>query len=262
MHKVQANVHNTEAHEMVEKPFSVEPMNAPACLRQETQKKADNTRDSQAVPHPSTNRAQRCLTWQIGRDAVCSAWVWSSANEHRSRTNPFLAQMTMSKVRSKTRIVWKGYDRQTGPLSNSWTHGRQTTMSKVRSKTRMVWKGFDRQTGPLSNSWTHGRQTTMSKVRSKTRMVWKGFDRQTGPLSNSWTHGRQTTMSKVRSKTRMVWKGFDRQTGPLSNSWTHGRQTTMSKVRSKTGLSDGLERVRPTDRSTFQLMAVKRPCPK
>ena len=29
---------------------------------------------SQAVPHPSTNQAQRCLTSQIGRDAVCSTW--------------------------------------------------------------------------------------------------------------------------------------------------------------------------------------------
>ena len=29
---------------------------------------------SQAVPHPSTNQAQRCLTSQIGRDAVFSTW--------------------------------------------------------------------------------------------------------------------------------------------------------------------------------------------
>ena len=37
-----------------------------------TKKKANNTRYSQAVTHPSTNRAQCCLTSQIGRDAVCS----------------------------------------------------------------------------------------------------------------------------------------------------------------------------------------------
>ena len=37
-------------------------------------KDAYDTRYSQAVPHPSTNLAQHCLTWQIGRDAVYSAW--------------------------------------------------------------------------------------------------------------------------------------------------------------------------------------------
>src|SRR3954447_23765091 len=35
--------------------------------------KAYNTRDSQDVSDPSTNRAQRCLTCQIGRDGVFSA---------------------------------------------------------------------------------------------------------------------------------------------------------------------------------------------
>ena len=33
-----------------------------------------NTWDSQAVSDPSTNQAQRCLTWQIGRDVVFSTW--------------------------------------------------------------------------------------------------------------------------------------------------------------------------------------------
>jgi hypothetical protein len=37
-------------------------------------KKAYNTRDSQDVSDPSTNRAQRCLTCQIGRDGVFSTW--------------------------------------------------------------------------------------------------------------------------------------------------------------------------------------------
>ena len=36
--------------------------------------KAYDTRDSQAVSDPSTNRAQRCLTCQIGRDGVLSTW--------------------------------------------------------------------------------------------------------------------------------------------------------------------------------------------
>ena len=33
-----------------------------------------NTRDSQGIPGPSTNRILRCLTCQIGWDGVCSAW--------------------------------------------------------------------------------------------------------------------------------------------------------------------------------------------
>ena len=36
--------------------------------------KAYSTRYSQAVTHPSTDRARRCLTSQIGRDGVCSTW--------------------------------------------------------------------------------------------------------------------------------------------------------------------------------------------
>ena len=37
-------------------------------------KNAYSTLDSQAVSDPSTKRAQRCLTWLIGREAVCSTW--------------------------------------------------------------------------------------------------------------------------------------------------------------------------------------------
>ena len=37
-------------------------------------KNAYSTPDSQAVSDPSTKRAQRCLTWLIGREAVCSTW--------------------------------------------------------------------------------------------------------------------------------------------------------------------------------------------
>jgi hypothetical protein len=35
---------------------------------------AKGTRDSQAVTHPSTNRAQCCLTSVIGREPVRSTW--------------------------------------------------------------------------------------------------------------------------------------------------------------------------------------------
>ena len=37
-----------------------------------------STRYSQPVTHASTNRARRCLTSQIGRDGVCSAWYGPS----------------------------------------------------------------------------------------------------------------------------------------------------------------------------------------
>ena len=52
------------------------------------QRKADSTlRSSQAVPHPSTNRALCRLTSEVRRDPVFSATVWPSAKtlfQHRS----------------------------------------------------------------------------------------------------------------------------------------------------------------------------------
>ena len=38
------------------------------------QKNVYSTRYSQAVTHPSTNRARRCLTSVIGREPVLSTW--------------------------------------------------------------------------------------------------------------------------------------------------------------------------------------------
>ena len=42
--------------------------------REKINEKAYSTRYSQAVTHPSTNRARRCLTSVIGRERVYSAW--------------------------------------------------------------------------------------------------------------------------------------------------------------------------------------------
>ena len=47
------------------------------CIKKRSKKKskrAYDTRGSQAVSDPSTNRAQRCLTCQIRRDGVLSTW--------------------------------------------------------------------------------------------------------------------------------------------------------------------------------------------
>lgn len=40
--------------------------------------KENNTRDSNVVPHRSTNRARTCLTSQSGRDVVLSCWYGRS----------------------------------------------------------------------------------------------------------------------------------------------------------------------------------------
>ena len=46
----------------------------PSTKPREFMQNAYNTRDSQAVTHPSTNRARRCLTAVIRREPVCSTW--------------------------------------------------------------------------------------------------------------------------------------------------------------------------------------------
>ena len=43
--------------------------------------KVYGTRYSQAVTHPSTNRARRCLTSVIGREPVLSTW-YGRRHEH------------------------------------------------------------------------------------------------------------------------------------------------------------------------------------
>ena len=50
------------------------PKNNNLSIKIEEKNFAYSTRCSQAVTHPSTNRAQRCLTSVIGRELVCSTW--------------------------------------------------------------------------------------------------------------------------------------------------------------------------------------------
>ena len=55
---------------------------------QHARQKAYGTRCSQAVPHPSTILARRCLTSVIGRERVCSSWYG-----RRRRPGEFLASL-------------------------------------------------------------------------------------------------------------------------------------------------------------------------
>ncbi|ESO86397.1 hypothetical protein LOTGIDRAFT_129268, partial [Lottia gigantea] len=48
------------------------------------QKGVYSTRCSQAVTHPSTNRARRCLTSVIGRELVLSTWYGPKRNLQHS----------------------------------------------------------------------------------------------------------------------------------------------------------------------------------
>ena len=82
--------------------------NAACGLRGENgQKKAKrnayDTWYSQAVPHPSTNQAQRCLTSQIGRDAVFSTW-YGRRRPQGYKTGlyaPLSPSVTVQRVRGK-----------------------------------------------------------------------------------------------------------------------------------------------------------------
>ncbi|GBP78809.1 hypothetical protein EVAR_65319_1 [Eumeta japonica] len=50
--------------------------------------KANITRCSQAVTHPSTDRARRCLTSVIGREPVYSAWYGRWRHVMRTSVSP------------------------------------------------------------------------------------------------------------------------------------------------------------------------------
>ena len=60
---------------------------------------ANSTRGSQAVTHPSTNRARRCLTSVIGREPVLSTWYgrWRMKREHVMYFNPLSVHSTCIK---------------------------------------------------------------------------------------------------------------------------------------------------------------------
>ena len=59
---------------------------------QSQQAKADSTlRSSQAVPHPSTNRALRRLTSEVGRDPVCSTRYGRQREMGAQKRQPFIS---------------------------------------------------------------------------------------------------------------------------------------------------------------------------
>ena len=59
----------------------------PSTKPREFMQNAYNTRDSQAVTHPSTNRARRCLTSVIRREPVYSTW-YGRRQRRMSKTQP------------------------------------------------------------------------------------------------------------------------------------------------------------------------------
>ena len=59
------------------------------------QKKKNNTRDSNVVPHRSTNRARRCLTSLSRREAVLSSW-YGRSYRHGVHSNTQLLSYLLS----------------------------------------------------------------------------------------------------------------------------------------------------------------------
>ena len=58
-------------------------------LTWQSRQKDNSTRCSQAVSHPSTNRAQRCLTSVIGRELVFSTWYGRCRERRRNSKKTF-----------------------------------------------------------------------------------------------------------------------------------------------------------------------------
>uniref|UniRef100_A0A914EM16 F-box domain-containing protein n=1 Tax=Acrobeloides nanus TaxID=290746 RepID=A0A914EM16_9BILA len=76
--------------------------------------KAYNTRDSQDVSDPSTNRAQRCLTYQIGRDGVFSTWYGRKRKQQllEAQENFKVARKNYNLAKKKEREAKKLFDAQ------------------------------------------------------------------------------------------------------------------------------------------------------
>ena len=88
------------------------------CIR--TRQKAYGTGCSQAVPHPSTIPARRCLTSVIRRERVCSSWygrrhrkssfsaIYNNNNNNNNNNNCGAAVVSLPlklKVRTKMRFL-------------------------------------------------------------------------------------------------------------------------------------------------------------
>ena len=67
-------------------------------LNGKRKQKAYDTRDSQDVSVPSTNRARCCLTSQIGRDGVLSAGLVVSERERKGKTDNTIHWPSSTKV--------------------------------------------------------------------------------------------------------------------------------------------------------------------
>ena len=75
-------------------------------------RKADSTlKSSRAVPHPSTNRALRRLTSEVGRDPVCSTRYGRQRYMSEDQACPILPQQKIKKQTTSPEIHWhrKGY---------------------------------------------------------------------------------------------------------------------------------------------------------
>ena len=75
------------------------------------QAKAYGTRCSQAVPHPSTILARRCLTSVIRRERVCSSWY---GRRQQTSTfgrchDQFVIFSRLARARHKSCLVWNWF---------------------------------------------------------------------------------------------------------------------------------------------------------